>query len=160
MLLMGIEIEIINEQEIVPLTDYLDKLKQVLLEAATVERIEIGEVVVTIVTDDEIHGLNRQYRHIDRPTDVLSFAMLEELDDSISPIHHADVPVMLGDIIISAERAVDQAEDYGHSVERELCFLAVHGFLHLIGYDHDSEETEQHMFQKQEMILERVGVTR
>jgi probable rRNA maturation factor len=129
------------------------------------------------VDDQAIHELNKQYRGIDKPTDVLSFAMSETGEDEIE-IHYDDAaedepdiePGMankedsfiepLGDIIISVQRAIAQAEDYGHSVERELGFLFVHGFLHLIGYDHQSEEDEKSMFAKQEDILQKAGLER
>lgn len=157
---MGIEITIVNEQEVINIDQsMLDKLTSVLHEAAKHEEVEEGEVSVTIVTNEEIHQLNKEYRNIDRPTDVLSFAMLETIEDE-DPVDNPEAPLMLGDIIISAEKMVEQAQDYGHSEERELCFLAVHGFLHLIGYDHETEEDEKKMFETQEQILQNVGVTR
>ena len=119
-----------------------------------------AEISVTFVTNKAIHKLNREHRDKDKPTDVLSFPMWEkeELADGSAFEGHA---VMLGDIIISAEKAKAQAEEYGHSLERELCFLAVHSTLHLLGYDHEiSEEDEIYMNKKQEDILSRIGLTR
>jgi len=107
--------------------------------------INIGEVSVSIVDNAEIRELNREYRKKDVPTDVLSFPM----DGYV-----------LGDIIISMEKAVEQAQEYGHSVERELGFLVAHGMLHLLGYDHMDEGGEREMFAAQKEILEAVGLGR
>jgi probable rRNA maturation factor len=124
---------------------------------AAADRLGVeGEVSVSFVDDEEIHALNRAYRGVDRPTDVLSFA-LEEGDDFPAP--DGTLPV-LGDIVISVPTAVRQAAEYGHSVERETGFLLVHGFLHLLGYDHDTEEAEREMFGLQEEVLQGLGLTR
>ena len=119
-----------------------------------------AEVSVTFVDNKKIHKLNLEHREKDKPTDVLSFPMWEkeELADGSAFEGHA---VMLGDIIISAEKAVQQAEEYGHSLERELAFLSVHSALHLLGYDHEvSAEDDRYMNDKQEEILARIGLTR
>jgi probable rRNA maturation factor len=116
-----------------------------------------GEVSVSFVSDDEIHELNRTYRGVDRPTDVLSFAFLEGEEDFPVPDEGAK---LLGDIVISIPTAVRQAEEYGHSVEREVGFLLVHGFLHLLGYDHQDEDAEREMFGLQEEVLQKLGLTR
>ncbi len=118
-----------------------------------------GEVSVSFVSDEEIHMLNREYRGVDRPTDVLSFA-LREGDDDVSSLTETDGLELLGDIVISVPRAVAQAAEYHHSVEREVGFLLVHGFLHLIGYDHQDEASEREMFQLQEDVLQKLGLTR
>ena len=115
---------------------------------------EQSEVDISIVNNETIHQLNKQYRGIDRPTDVLSFALTEGDDD------FAAIPEHLGDIIISYQKIVEQAADYGHSFERELAFLTVHGFLHLNGYDHQTEEEEREMFGIQNEVLEEYGLTR
>jgi probable rRNA maturation factor len=115
-----------------------------------------GEVSVSLVDDAEIHRLNREFRNVDRPTDVLSFSQLE---GEYLPVEVLPLP-LLGDIILSVETAVRQAESYHHSVQRELAFLLVHGFLHLIGYDHQDEISEQEMFGIQEEVLEELGITR
>ena len=91
--------------------------------------------------------MNRDYRQIDKPTDVLSFAM-QEIGEGEIDILGEDLPLVLGDIVISVEKAKEQAKSYDHSLERELCFLALHGFLHLIGYDHMTKEDEQQMFSR------------
>jgi len=133
--------------------------------AARHEEIEGGEVVVSLVDDVRIQELNRDYRGKDQPTDVLSFAMEEEIEEGEPEIRFAeedevDDLFMLGDVLISIPTAKRQADEYGHSLERELAFLAVHGFLHLIGYDHMTEEEEKEMFARQEAILLAAGFTR
>ena len=143
-----------------------DVLTKAIQAAARHENIEAGEVVLSLVDDETIHELNRTYRGKDAPTDVLSFAMEEETeaDDAPDIVFDAEdeveVVTMLGDIVISVPTAKRQAEDYGHSLERELAFLAVHGFLHLIGYDHMTEEDEKEMFSRQDAILAEAGFTR
>jgi probable rRNA maturation factor len=119
-----------------------------------------AEVSVTFIDNKKIHKLNREHRDKDKPTDVLSFPMWEreELYDGSAYDGHA---VTLGDIIISAEKAKSQAEEYGHSLEREICFLSVHSILHLLGYDHEtSEEDEAYMKTKQEDVLVKIGLPR
>jgi len=107
-------------------------------------------VSITFTDNESIRELNREYRDIDRATDVLSFPMDDEGDD-----------VVLGDIVISLERAKEQAIEYGHSLEREISFLCVHSTLHLLGYDHETgEEDEKEMFMKQEEILKILGQNR
>jgi probable rRNA maturation factor len=118
------------------------------------EKLPGAEVSVTFVGDENIQTLNRDYRNKDQVTDVLSFALNEGEEEIIG----ADIPDVMGDIIISADRAKAQAEEYGHSFEREICFLAVHGFLHLSGYVHDNEKEEKQMFTRQEEILRTHGI--
>ena len=114
-------------------------------------------VSVTLVDNKYIHKINKKYRQIDRPTDVISFAFLDNSGD-YDKILHSQGPVVLGDIYISLEKAQEQAQEYGHSVNRELCFLFVHGLLHLLGFDHMKEDEEKVMFQLQEEILSMKGV--
>ena len=108
--------------------------------------------------------MNNMYRGIDRPTDVLSFPMLEF--DSAGDIRENEFEydengkIMLGDIVISLEKAVTQAKEYGHSAERELAFLCAHSMLHLLGYDHENDSDEDEMFTRQEAILNNLGITR
>ena len=111
-----------------------------------------SEVSVTFVSNERIQEINREYRDKDTPTDVISFAM-EELGEGEMELIGADMPRVLGDIIISIPKTKEQAEEYGHSFIRELGFLAVHGFLHLLGYDHMNEEEEKEMFTLQKEIL-------
>lgn len=130
------------------------------------EKVEQKCDVCIIITDDEnIHELNREHRAVDRPTDVLSFPMMELVPGEKMVVNPLELDesgaVMLGDIVISIDRAKAQAEEYGHSEERELCFLTVHGMLHLLGYDHElGEEEEKLHFSHQEKILEAMGVRR
>ena len=128
------------------------------------------EINLTITDNDGIHELNRQFRDIDRPTDVLSFPMTEfaapadfdSLDsDDVCDCFNPDTgELMLGDIVISAEKVLSQAEEYGHSPRREFCFLIVHSMLHLMGYDHmeDNERVEMEALQKK--ILDDAGILR
>jgi probable rRNA maturation factor len=125
-------------------------------------RLEIeehSEVSVTFVSNQRIQEINREYRDKDMPTDVISFAM-EELGEGEVELTGIEIPRVLGDIIISIPRTKEQAEEYGHSFERELGFLAVHGFLHLLGYDHMTEDEEKEMFTLQREILDEYGLTR
>ncbi|RNF41019.1 rRNA maturation RNase YbeY [Planococcus salinus] len=146
--------------ETASLTDKeLQLVEKVLQHAALEEQVGAAEVSVTFVTNNEIREINKEYRGKDQPTDVISFAM-EELGEGEMEIVGSLEPRMLGDIIISLERTKEQANDYGHSFERELAFLAVHGFLHLLGYDHMNEQDEKKMFSRQEEILASLGITR
>ncbi|MEH7084065.1 rRNA maturation RNase YbeY [Neobacillus drentensis] len=120
---------------------------------------EHSEVSVTFVSNERIQEINREYRDKDKPTDVISFAM-EELGEGEMELVGAEMPRVLGDIIISVPKAIEQAEEYGHSFLRELGFLAVHGFLHLLGYDHMTAEEEKEMFTLQKDILDEYGLKR
>lgn len=117
------------------------------------------EVSITFVNDEEIHELNAAYRNIDRPTDVLSFAFDECGSDEPSYSNISDVHI-LGDIIISFERAEMQAQEYGHSLDREIGYLVIHGLLHLLGFDHMQEEESKEMREYEERILSFVDLTR
>ena len=109
-------------------------------------------VSVSFINNEEIHKINKEYRKIDRPTDVISFAFLDNEDRAKE--YASGMPVILGDIYISLDKADEQAKEYGHSMKRELCFLFVHGLLHLLGYDHMTKEDEEVMFPLQDKILE------
>lgn len=139
--------------------DHINLLRDILTFAHKKENIINDiEVSITIVTNEEIHQLNREYRNIDAPTDVLSFEMNDpyvELDDELS-----NIPIPIGDIVISIDKVEEQAKAYNHSFERELAFLTVHGFLHLLGYTHDDENEEKIMFAKQEQILKEFQLER
>ena len=114
------------------------------------------EVSVTLTDNEGIHALNKQYRSIDAPTDVLSFPLVEYENTDEPPVDEA---TMLGDIVISLERAEEQAEEFGHSFEREVSFLTVHSMLHLLGYDHvNSEEEEEEMRSRQRDIMKNLGL--
>lgn len=119
------------------------------------------EVGITIMDDKGILQLNRDYRGINAPTDVLSFSVTEHLEEEPEIIEDGGEELLvLGDIIVSAPAVERQAEEYGHSVTRELCFLVVHGMLHLLGYDHDTPEREQLMITKQKKILNDLKIFR
>ncbi len=122
---------------------------------------ENTEVGITLVDNEEIQNLNSQYRKIDSPTDVLSFAMDETgtVETDITFVNASDLH-LLGDIVISMERTVEQAKEYGHSTERELGFLTVHGMLHLLGYDHTTEEDALIMREWEEKILQKLKLVR
>lgn len=148
-----------NEFEIFNQTDRdipeLETVKSVLQHAVVKEKLENVIFNVIIVDNDYIHELNKNYRNIDRETDVITFA-LEDEKDMVAPIGER----VLGDIYISIDKAISQAEEYGHSLLRELSFLAVHGFYHLLGYDHMTEEEEKVMFSKQEEVLHECEIER
>lgn len=121
------------------------------------------EMSVTFMDNPSIQEINRTYRGKDAPTDVISFALEDEGEDEIPVIFEEDdepMPRVLGDIMISIDRAKEQAEEYGHSYDRELGFLAVHGFLHINGYDHMTPEDEADMFGLQKEILDAYGLKR
>lgn len=138
-------------------TEELEKLLNFAAEKLNVEAK--SEVSITFVTNERIQEINREYRFKDTATDVISFAM-EELGEGEIKLIGTEMPRILGDIIISTAKAKEQAEDYGHSFMREFGFLAVHGFLHLLGYDHMTKEQELEMFTLQKEILNEYGLTR
>ena len=117
------------------------------------------EVSLSIVSNDEIQEINKQFREIDAPTDVLSFPLLTFEDGEQADVNENN-EIMLGDIIISIDKAKAQAEEYGHGLRRELAFLTAHSMLHLMGYDHMEEEEQKEMFKKQDDILNNLGITR
>lgn len=124
--------------------------------------VKNGEVSITLTNNKYIHKLNLEYRDIDNPTDVLSFAFADSDEPDIIPdedVENADYE-MLGDIIISIEKAEEQAKEFGHSLKRELSFLTVHGMLHLLGYDHMEEEERQEMEEEQRYVMGKLGITR
>lgn len=159
---MKLKIFFSNDQKSVKITPEIKKLlRRAIKTALEYERFDKNaEVSLSFVTNEEIRALNSEYRNTDRETDVLSFPMLDGGDGDGDIDIYAD-SVLLGDIIISAEKAAAQADEYGHSIERELAFLAVHSTLHLLGYDHEtSEEDEAEMFEKQDEILKLAGIPR
>ncbi len=117
---------------------------------------------VTLTTPQQIHKLNKEYRNVDKETDVLSFPMFEkeELDNIIRENLKNRIPEVLGDIVISVERVKEQAKEYGHSFERELAYMLVHGFYHVMGYDHIKEEDKVIMRPKEEEVLSILKQTR
>ena len=129
------------------LTKELSYIKKILKHALKYEKIKNAEFNVILVTNKKIKELNKEYRKIDKETDVISFA-LEDKKEAFKLEKR-----LLGDIYISVDKAKTQAKEYNHSNIRELCFLSVHGLLHLLGYDHMNEKDEKIMFKKQELIL-------
>lgn len=138
-----------------------DLVSKVLIHAASEEGL-LGEteVSVTFMFDDDLQKINNEYRGIDAPTDVISFALEEMSEGEIAIVAEQGMPTVLGDIIISVETARRQAEEYGHDLTREIGFLALHGFLHLLGYDHLNETDETKMFTRQKEILDSLGLER
>lgn len=135
-------------------------IEKVALESLRYEEFETScEISVSIVDNDEICQINKQFRDIDRPTDVLSFPLLS-FEEGERIERNEDGEVLLGDIIISYEKAQEQAEEYGHSFEREIAFLTAHSMLHLLGYDHMEADEEAEMFGKQKEILIHAGFPR
>lgn len=144
------EIGLFNETE-KEFDNYFDLIKKVLIHGLEKLKINDVEFNIIIVDNEYIRNLNRNYRHIDRETDVITFAL--EDDKTFNPEER-----VLGDIYISIEKAISQSLEYNHSLERELCFLAVHGLLHLLGYDHIKKEEEEVMFKLQGEILDEMGI--
>ncbi len=150
--------EDVEEKEI-----YEEIVKKVLQQCMKEEKLENSKlsITVTLTTPMQIKKINKEYRKIDKATDVLSFPMFEkdELDEKIKDqdFIHEDV---LGDIIISIEKVEEQAKEYNHSFERELSYMLVHGFYHLMGYDHIEEEDKKVMRPKEENILNKLKITR
>lgn len=143
--------------------EYDEVIKKVLTKCFEEENLENSKlyITVTLTTPENIRKINKEYRNIDRATDVLSFPMFEkdELEEKIknNDFEHEDV---LGDLIISIEKVREQAEEYGHSFERELSYMLVHGFYHLMGYDHIKEEDKRKMRPKEEKILNDLKILR
>ena len=142
-----------NEEEII------NKVVQTVLELENIKH-EL-EIYITLTNNEEIHKINNEYRQVDRPTDVLSFPMYER--DEIPKLREEkqdDVEEVLGDIIISIPKIKEQAEEYGHSYERELAYLTTHGMLHLLGYDHMIEDEKVIMREHEEKVLEKLNILR
>ena len=160
---MKLQLYFQNSQELCPITYSL----KMLIRAAIAETLEaehfVGydqvEISVTFADDEGIRAINREYREIDRPTDVLSFPLFDYSGESEEPPVD-ELVGMLGDIVISLEQAEIQAEEYGHPFEREIAFLTVHSMLHLLGYDHETgEEDELDMRRRQSEIMDILGLS-
>ena len=131
-----------------------NKIKELVEFAIKYKKLDNIEFNIIFVNNEYIHNLNRDYRHIDRPTDVITFALEDGEKVNLKSWR------MLGDIYISIDKAIEQSKEYGHSFLRELSFLTIHGFLHLLGYDHMNEDDEKIMFKEQEVILNEFGIKR
>jgi len=157
--------QIIFEAEVDVSDGLEEQLNTVITAALNAEQVDVPCEVNVLVTDDSaIHEINLDMRGVDRPTDVLSFPMFELTPGEKPGEEDADPDtglVPLGDMVLSLERAQAQAEEFGHSVEREICYLAVHSVLHLLGYDHmDEGEMKAQMRGREEKILAGLGITR
>ena len=134
----------------------LELIEKVINEALEFENFEKDyEISLLFVDNLQIHELNKQFRNVDKPTDVLSFPLLDEGGLQIELEEKA-----LGDIVISLEKALEQSEEYNHSFEREVAFLVCHSMFHLMGYDHDTEENTLQMRKKEEGVLVKLGIVR
>lgn len=157
------EITFIDETQSVP-EDKIREIDDLLQFAADQLKLpDNAEMSVTFMDNEAIREINREYRGKDAPTDVISFALEEEGDGEVPILFEEDdepLPRELGDLMISVERAKEQAEEYGHSYDRELGFLVLHGFLHINGYDHMTPEDEKEMFSLQKEILDAYGLKR
>lgn len=161
-----------NETEEALGFDYEELLQRVIEEALQQENCPYEcEINLTLMENEGIRRVNQEFRELDVPTDVLSFPMVEyqypgdfsELETPMAKNMYFNLDsgeLLLGDIVISLERAKEQAEEYGHSLERELAFLTAHSMLHLMGYDHMEEDEREVMEKKQENILQSLGITR
>ena len=132
----------------------IDKLNEYINFVVKKEKLENAIFNIIFVDEEEIHNLNKEYRNVDRKTDVISFALEDDKDDYEQPFR------VLGDIYICINVAYEQAKLYNHSNLREVCFLATHGLLHLLGYDHMNEEDEKEMFTHQEELLKEYDIIR
>ena len=143
--------------------EYKNVIEKVLSQCFKEEKLEDSKlcVTVTLTTPKTIQEINKQYRNIDRATDVLSFPMFEkdELDSKIQENDFENEDI-LGDIVVSVEKVNEQAIEYGHSFERELSYMIVHGFYHLMGYDHIEEDDKKIMRKKEENILGKLSISR
>lgn len=152
------EIEIRTEPETLAVSEEeMAAVRRAILTVGRLYGAEDAEVSVTLTDDAHIHELNRTYRAVDRPTDVLSFALTESEEPEIVGGRGDEV---LGDLVISLERVAAQADEYGHSPLRELSFLTVHGMLHLLGYDHMEEADRREMEEEQRIVMEELGISR
>ena len=157
---MAVDIQFYN-QTTEAVDVYEEMITKVVLETLKQENLlnELMECSFIFVDNEQIREINANYRHKDAVTDVITFAMEDEMEGEIK-IQGVPMPRMLGDVFISLPRTREQAERFGHSFERELSFLAVHGCLHLLGYDHLVKEDEEIMFAKQEVVLDALGIRR
>lgn len=157
------EVIISREPESLELAEEIESIvRQAAETTGPLYGVEKGEVSITLTNNEYIHELNKKYRGLDKPTDVLSFAFADSMEQEPEILEGEDSPQveMLGDIIISVEKAEEQAETYGHSLKRELSFLTVHGMLHLLGYDHMDEEECLEMEEEQRYVMDKLGISR
>ena len=153
-----LEIIMTDEQDKVNLPkDLIEKMRQVIEESLKYEGLSLNcEISLLFVDNARIKELNSAYRGKDQATDVLSFPQYEDM----ASISDYEEKPALGDIVISLERAEEQAQEFGHSLQREVCFLTAHSMFHLFGYDHETEEEAKHMRPREEAVLEKLGISR
>ena len=143
---LELDLEIDNRSGVELDASVYEKVEEYIIITLQQENVLVPcEISFSLVIPEEIQELNAEYRNIDKETDVLSFPMLEFPEDEDMLTYETGIPVMLGDIVISTTRAAEQAEAYGHSLEREICYLSVHSVLHLLGYDHMEEDEKRVM---------------
>ena len=144
-------------------TEYENTINKVVQECFKEEKLEKSKLIITITltNNENIQKINKEYRNIDRATDVLSFPMFER-NELVEKIEKNKFPCedVLGELIISIEKVEEQAKEYGHSFERELAYMTVHGFYHLMGYDHMEDNEKKEMREKEDVILKRLNITR
>lgn len=155
------EVLFLDIEEKKELVDFAENVLKECFKEEKIEKLNFY-LSVTLTNPEQIHKLNKEYRNVDRATDVLSFPMFEkeEIDEIVSKQIKNPIPEVLGDIVISIKKVKEQANEYGHSFERELSYMLVHGFYHIMGYDHIEEEDKVKMRAKEEVILSRLKQTR
>ena len=142
--------------------EYIDLIEKVIGQAFLEEGIDNINLYINVIltNPDNIRNINKQYRNIDKETDVLSFPMFEKYEIEEMKNNGNYIEEALGDIIVSIQKVKEQAEEYGHSFERELSYMLIHGFYHLIGYDHMEEEEKKEMRKKEEGVLSKLNILR
>lgn len=151
---LELDLEIDNRSGVELDASVYEKVEEYIIITLQQENVLVPcEISFSLVIPEEIQELNAEYRNIDKETDVLSFPMLEFPEDEDVLTYETGIPVMLGDIVISTTRAAEQAEAYGHSLEREICYLSVHSVLHLLGYDHMEEDEKRVMRAREKAIM-------
>lgn len=151
---LELNLEIDNRSGVELDTSVYEKVEEYIIITLQQENVLVPcEISFSLVIPEEIQELNAEYRNIDKETDVLSFPMLEFPEDEDMLTYETGIPVMLGDIVVSTKRAAEQAEEYGHSLEREICYLSVHSVLHLLGYDHMEEDEKRVMRAREKAIM-------
>ena len=152
----------VNFLEIEEKTEYIELIEKVIGQAFLEEKIETINLYINIILTNPKHirNINKQYRNIDKETDVLSFPMFEKEEIEDMKKIGNDIHEPLGDIIISIERVKQQAGEYGHSFERELAYMLIHGFYHLMGYDHMNDKDKKQMREKEEKVLNNLNINR
>lgn len=154
-----VEVEFLDIEEN---KEYINIIKNVLKRAIEEEGLYSTKLYINVIltNPNNIKQINRKYRNIDRPTDVLSFPMFEKEEIQVLKDKKTQIPEVLGDIIVSIEKVKEQAVEYGHGFERELSYMIIHGFYHLMGYDHMTEEEKKQMREKEEKVLNLLNIQR